>query len=268
MAHSRVRFGRATHVFLAAAALALLAAAVVAPVSLGAQVGADQALPAPPGPSAAAPGAAASDSLQEVRDALIRLPLAALLGAVLALRPRRLRQGRRNALVVQTQIMLAVVGAVIMLVVGQSLARAFGIVGAANLIRYRSTVDDPKDAVVMLCALAAGLAAGVGLYRLAPFATVFMAVVLWVVEHFEPTAERRFELKVSIDDAPAFRPRLEAVLTGLRLPHELLVESSDELGYVVKVPGQIRTLDVSDTIRALAGKDELSIEWDEKRSKD
>jgi hypothetical protein len=37
-----------------------------------------------------------------------------------------------------------------MLVVGASLARAFGIVGAANLIRYRSKIDDPKDAVVML----------------------------------------------------------------------------------------------------------------------
>ena len=54
-----------------------------------------------------------------------------------------------------------------MLVVGASLARAFGIVGAANLIRYRSKIDDPKDAVVMLCALAVGLASGVGLYALA-----------------------------------------------------------------------------------------------------
>ena len=61
-----------------------------------------------------------------------------------------------------------------MLVVGNSISRAFGIVGAAGLVRYRSTIDDPKEAVVMLCALGAGLASGVGLYALAPFATVFM----------------------------------------------------------------------------------------------
>ena len=88
----------------------------------------------------------------------IRLPLAAVLGTALALRPRRRSQGARKVVVIQTQIMLAVVGAVIMLVVGNSLSRAFGIVGAAGLIRYRSTIADPKDAVVMLSALAAGLA--------------------------------------------------------------------------------------------------------------
>ena len=52
----------------------------------------------------------------------------------------------RKVVVMQTQIMLAVVGAVIMLVVGNSLSRAFGIVGAAGLIRYRSNIADPKDA--------------------------------------------------------------------------------------------------------------------------
>ena len=134
--------------------------------------------------------------MQEIKDALVRLPLAALLGTALALRPRKRGQQRRSVLVVQTQIMLAVVGAVIMLVVGNSLSRAFGIVGAAGLVRYRSTIDDPKEAVVMLCALGAGLAAGVGLYVLAPFATFFMAAVLWVVEYFEPSARKFFELTV------------------------------------------------------------------------
>ena len=115
----------------------------------------------------------------------MRLPLAAVLGAALALRPQRRGTPPRDPAVVQTQIILAVVGAVIMLVVGASLARAFGIVGAANLIRYRSKIDDPKDAVVMLCALAVGLASGVGLYALAVFSTVFMVAALWVIESFE-----------------------------------------------------------------------------------
>ena len=91
-------------------------------------------------------------TVQEVRRALVRLPLAAL-GAALALRPRRRGTPPRQIAVVETQIILAAVGALIMLIVGASLARAFGIVGAANLIRYRSKIEDPKDAVVMLCAL-------------------------------------------------------------------------------------------------------------------
>ena len=70
--------------------------------------------------------------------------------------------GRRRAMpaVIETQIVLAIVGALIMLIVGASLARAFGIAGAANLIRYRAKIEDPKDAVVMLSTLAVGLACG------------------------------------------------------------------------------------------------------------
>src|SRR5688572_32409555 len=137
------------------------------------------------------------DNLQEELFAsAIRLPLAALLGTVLALRPRRRGTPERQPAVVQTQIVLAVVGSLIMLVVGASLARAFGIVGAANLIRYRSKIDDPKDAVVMLCALAVGLASGVGLYALAVFATAFLVAALWLIESFEPHGMKSFDLTV------------------------------------------------------------------------
>ncbi len=207
----------------------------------------------------------ARGAIREIRVALVRLPLAAVLGTALALRPRRRGQGRRSVLVVQTQIMLAVVGAVIMLVVGNSLSRAFGIVGAAGLVRYRSTIDDPKEAVVMLCALGAGLAAGVGLYALATFATFFMASVLLVVEYFEPSARKAFELRVTRKNAPGFRPKLEGVLFGFRLEVELLSESDEELGYSVSAPIDVRTRDISDTLRLLSGDDEISIQWDEKK---
>jgi len=207
------------------------------------------------------------DAYAEVRDGLARMSLAAALGAILALRPRHNGQTRRNALVVQTKIMLAIVGAVIMLVVGQSMARAFGIVGAANLIRYRSTIDDPKEAVVMLCALAVGLAVGVGLYLLAPVATVFMALVLWVAEYFEPSARKRFELQITAKDAALLRPKIEGVLTGFQLEFELLSESDEELGYGVTAPITVRTSDISDTIRLVSGAEGASIEWDEKKNK-
>lgn len=206
-------------------------------------------------------------SMTEIREAIVRLPLAAVLGTALALRPRKRGQARRSVLVVQTQIMLAVVGAVIMLVVGNSLSRAFGIVGAAGLVRYRSTIDDPKEAVVMLCALGAGLASGVGLYILAPFATFFMAAVLWAVEYFEPPARKFFELTVSTPRAGEFRPKVEGVLHGLGLEYELLTESDESISYSVSAPLDVRTRDVSDTIRLLAGQDDMSFEWSEKKPK-
>ena len=106
-------------------------------------------------------------------DAAIRLPIAALLGTLLALRPRRAASPPRDPAVIETQIVLAIVGALIMLIVGASLARAFGIAGAANLIRYRAKIEDPKDAVVMLSTLAVGLASGVGLFGIAAVVDAF-----------------------------------------------------------------------------------------------
>ena len=201
----------------------------------------------------------------EIRLALVRLPLAGLFGLALALRPRRRNQGPRKGVVMQTQIMLAVVGAVIMLVVGNSLSRAFGIVGAAGLIRYRSTIADPKDAVVMLCALASGLAVGVGLYQLGAAATVFMMLALWLIEFFEPAARKRFELRIKTLSAAEFRSQAEDVFKGLGLEHELLIEDVDEIRYAISAPVDVRTKDVSDTLR-LAGGSDVLIRWEEKRA--
>jgi len=173
--------------------------------------------------------------LHEIDDAMIRLPLAAALGAALAFRPRRRGTPRRDPAVLQTQIILAVVGAIIMLVVGQSLARAFGIVGVASLIRYRSKIDDPKDAVVMLSALAVGLAAGVGLYALTVFSTAFLFAALWLIESIDEST-KRFELKFKAgDDTDALRPQLEEILRRFDLQFELRTSSDQEVCYDVQV---------------------------------
>lgn len=204
------------------------------------------------------------DASTEIRMAFERLPLAALFGTALAFRPRRRSQGGRNVVVIQTQIMLAVVGAVIMLVVGNSLSRAFGIVGAAGLIRYRSSIADPKDAVVMLCALASGLAVGVGLYRLGLIATVFMMLLLWSIEWLEPASRKHFELRIKTAAAVDFRSKAEDAMKGLGLEFDLMVEEPDELRYAVSAPLTVRTRDVSDTLR-LAGGDNVICRWEEKR---
>ena len=230
------------------------------PFSPAAQAGVDtsntaDANPHPPHP------------LHEIDDAMVRLPLAAALGAALALRPRRRGTPRRDPAVIQTQIILAVVGAVIMLVVGASLARAFGIVGAANLIRYRSKIDDPKDAVVMLCALAVGLAAGVGLYALTVFSTVFLVAALWVIESFEQ-GMKHFDLRIKAPkDTDAMRPQFEDILRRFKLKFELRTASDEEVCYDVHVPLETRTDRISNALLKLDPDGHASVEWADKKAK-
>jgi len=201
---------------------------------------------------------------EELFASAIRLPLAALLGTVLALRPRRNGTPERQPAVVQTQIVLAIVGAFIMLVVGASLARAFGIVGAANLIRYRSKIEDPKDAVVMLCALSAGLAAGVGLYGLAVIGTLFIVFCLWIIEGFEPQT-RLFELNVKLGDKTQdMRPKIEEILRRYKARYELRTASEEQVSYMVTSPKSMRTDRVANVIMELEPDRKGAVEWNEK----
>jgi len=207
------------------------------------------------------------NALHDTQVALVRLPLAAILGAGLAMRPKRRGTPPRTPAVIQTQIILSIVGAVIMLVVGASLARAFGIVGAANLIRYRSKIDDPKDAVVMLCTLSVGLAAGVGLYALAVVSTLFIGGALWVIESFE-TPVKRFDLKVKIGkETDKLRPKVEAILNRFKLEYELRTSSDEEVCYDVQVPFEVQTDRVSNAILKLDPEGHASVDWSEKKNK-
>jgi Domain of unknown function (DUF4956)/MgtC family len=205
--------------------------------------------------------------LDHLRHAVTRLPVAAGLAGVLAMRPRRRGTPHRQAPVIQTQIILAVVGAVVMLVVGASLARAFGIVGAAGLVRYRAKIEDPKDAGVMLSTLAVGLATGVGLWMLALFATVFILGLLWVVESFEPKATQLFMLKVKAKDPSVIKQQLEQLLTKNRLEFELRATSQEELHYEVRVPLTKKTDRLSDIILKIDPENATAVEWEEKKEK-
>jgi hypothetical protein len=199
--------------------------------------------------------------------AMTALTTSSLLGAALALRPRRKGTPPRSSPVVQTQIVLAVVGALVMIIVGSSLARAFGIVGAANLIRYRAKIEDPKDAVVMLATLSIGLATGVSLYSIAVFSTVFLLVVLGIIESFQAEMLKAFELKIVVPDPAALRPRAEAILRRYRVTYELRSAGAKELVYDAQLPWNIRTDRVSNAILGLDPGNEKEVVWEEKKKK-
>lgn len=214
----------------------------------------------------AQPSAPLSD-ITVLVEAAIRLPAASLLGAALAFRPRRRGTPARNPAVIQTQILLAVVGALVMMVVGASLARAFGIVGAAGLIRYRAKIDDPKDAGVMLATLGVGLAAGVGYYFLAGFATLFFLVMLGVVESLDE-GHKLFELTLEGEQVQRVRGDVEALLRRQGVEFELRSSAEASLCYAVRLPLSRKTDRLSSGIQRLArGGPPLAIRWEERKVK-
>ena len=217
------------------------------------------------------PSSLASWEATSARIAL-RFSLAAFLAALLAFRPRR---GARNPYVAQTQILMAVVAGAMMMVVGDSAARAFGIFAAASLVRFRTNIRDPKEITVLLVCLGVGLAAGVGRWDMAVILTLFVLIALSVLEYFE-----RFQIFRSMEVRVQTRgvDRTDEILKKLFERHrfeyelrELNREDQDEpLGtivYFVNLDPVVSTSQLSAEILSADRDNVDSVEWDQKENK-
>ncbi len=81
-------------------------------------------------------------------------------------------------------ILLTMITAIVIMVIGNNLARAFGMVGAMSIIRFRTAVKDASDIMFIFFALSIGLAAGVKLYAIAIFGTLIVGGVYLVLTKF------------------------------------------------------------------------------------
>jgi uncharacterized membrane protein YhiD involved in acid resistance len=205
----------------------------------------------------------------------LRFSLAALLAALLAFRPRRgVAISRRNPYVGQTQILMAVVAAAMMMVVGDSAARAFGIFAAASLVRFRTNIRDPKEITVLLVCLGVGLAAGVGRWDMAIILSLFVLLALAILEWFEESQVfRSMEVSVSTKNVETTHAVLKRLFKRHRFDVELReLNHPDEdkpLGkvvYLVSMKSNISTDRLSDEILA-SDKDNIdTVEWQQKDS--
>lgn len=207
---------------------------------------------------------------------ITRLGLAALLVAVLAFRPRRggVAVLQRNPYVAQTQILLAVVASALMMIVGDSAARAFGIFAAASLVRFRTNIRDPKEITVLLISLAIGLATGVGRWELALTLAIFVFPLLWVLEHYaynqvmrsmQVTVKTRDLLQTQATLTNLFRRRgFTAEIRQLEPPTE-----DDPVGCVVYSLNMnlgVSTDELSEEITSAHPENVQGIEWEQKKN--
>lgn len=101
---------------------------------------------------------------------ILNLVLACVLGMLVVGVYRLTNRNKAiNVSFIMTMVVLSMVVALVMMVIGNSIARAFSLVGALSIIRFRSVVKDNRDIAYIFLALAAGMAAGIGLYTLAIF---------------------------------------------------------------------------------------------------
>jgi uncharacterized membrane protein YhiD involved in acid resistance len=201
--------------------------------------------------------------------------LAALLSAAVAFRPRKkFSTFQSNPYVAQTQILLSVIAAAMMMIVSDNAARAFGIFAAASLVRYRTNIRDPKETSVLLACLGIGLATGVRRWELALVLTVFILLVLLILEKYEPTQVfRTMELKVKSRDVENTDVVLKRLFKKRHIEAELrkldLADEENHFGtilYFISVNPTVSTDLLTEQLFSADPDNIDTIEWEQKKS--
>ena len=113
---------------------------------------------------------------------LINLIIAFFLGFIISLVYKKTHKGLSySQSFVLTNIFVCVIVSMVIMVIGNNLARAFALVGALSIIRFRTVVKDTKDTAFIFWSLAAGMASGTGSYFLAISGTAVISMIALVL---------------------------------------------------------------------------------------
>ena len=124
------------------------------------------------------------------------------------------RTGFRPAMLF-TMMLLGPIVSIIVICIGSNIARAISIGGGLALIRFRNTVEDPKDIVYFYLSIAAGIACGVGFIGFGAIAVglILLAILLLSIiglDRFGGTGKRlRILIPESLDYDGVFEPVME-----------------------------------------------------------
>ena len=155
---------------------------------------------------------------------LARLIGAMVLGGLVAFIYRATRQnGDTQPSFPVTLVLLSILIAMVTQVIGDNVARAFSLVGALSIVRFRTVVRDTQDTAFVIFAVAVGMAVGAGHPSVAISGLGVVGVTAWIMSRRGalPPAEHLYALEVKVgvgqDAEAALKPVLDPFLKSRRL---------------------------------------------------
>ncbi len=176
-----------------------------------------------------------------------------------------------SATFVSSLVLLAMITSVVILVIGNNLARAFGLVGAMSIIRFRTAVRDTQDIVFIFFALTVGMAAGVGLTFVAIIATLFISLIILLLSatEFASRDKKQHLLQITYDGSGDHQEQLQKVLkkycrrTNLVNIKNLGYNDELEVFYHIKLRGRKKAEDFTRDLNGLGFISNVNLYFDE-----
>ena len=183
---------------------------------------------------------------------LMSVPLALLFGLFIAFIYRRVMTNLNYSVpILHTIVYLAMIVSLIMIIVANELVRAFTLLGAFAVIRFRTPIKDARDGAFIFWALAAGMGAGVGLYLETTLGVGLIGLFVWLMHQsrFGLTSAREILLTLTVpqtdaDGDPVYTEVFETHLRG----HELINVRSVQSGQRLEVTFYVRPAPDTDLV--------------------
>ena len=173
-----------------------------------------------------------------VADITLALLLAFVLTAIVGWVYRATHKGvSYSQSYVQTLVMLGMFTSLIMLVVGSNIARAFSLVGALSIVRFRNAVKETRDVGFLFLAMGVGMATGTRFYTLAIVATIVICGVVAIMTKFNWYALEVRSQVVTVQVPPDgdYVGPIDAVLRGTTSVADLVSMESIRGGALVEL---------------------------------
>lgn len=170
------------------------------------------------------------------------------------------KEGYSQAFCVALILLAPIVGMVILLI-GNNVARAFSLAGAFALIRFRSAPGDPKDIAFVFLSVVMGLACGMGYWLYAGIATIVICLLI-IILHFTNFAGKKgnvYTLKITVPETLNYVGAFDDTLKKYTKSFKLVqVKSVDfgalfELSFTVDLKDDKQIREMLDDLRAMNG---------------
>ncbi len=135
-----------------------------------------------------------SEASIEPRDIFIAVAVSLALSVLVAITYEKTHAGATySRSFVQTIVLGSLVSTIMIIAIGNNIARGLGILGALTIIRFRTPIRDPRDMIFIFAALAIGIASGSRFYALGAIGTLAFCATTFVLEASSFSTRKRFD---------------------------------------------------------------------------
>ena len=138
---------------------------------------------------------------------------------------------------VLTLVMMPIIISIIIMLVGSNVARAFSLAGAFSIIRFRSTMGDPKDVAYIFFTMAVGLALGVGFAAYAVLFAVMLCLIMFVLSKTNFGRKKNVPklLKIMMPENMDYEGVFDDIFEKYTTSHEMRRVRTADLGSLLEV---------------------------------